>query len=115
MIRRGIWMAVGAALGVAGYRRATRLARTLVPEGRRGAAGRPRAVPAGQVVLRPRQLTGRRVLAGAALAGRGAAEGAAFVRDVRDGMAEYLDRQQRQAPRSLGSQQGRAGGNEPAS
>lgn len=101
MIRRGFWLLAGAALGVTGYRRAARLGRTLVPEGR-------------GVAPRPSRHTGRQVLAGAALAGRGAAEGAAFVRDVRDGMAEYLDRQHRQARRSLESQQGRAGGSRPA-
>jgi hypothetical protein len=99
---------------VPGYRRAARLGRALVPEGRGGTAGRRRPVPAERVALRPPRHTGRQVLAGAALAGRGAAEGAAFVRDVRDGMAEYLDRQHRQARRSLESQQGRAGGSRPA-
>jgi hypothetical protein len=113
VIRRGFWLLTGAALGVTGYRRAVRLARTVVPEGR-GAAGRRPPVPAGRVVLRPPRPTGRRVLAGAAMAGRGAAEGAAFVRDVRDGMAEYLDRQHRQARRSLESQQDRPGGGTPA-
>ena len=29
MIRRGFWLAAGAMLGVAGYRKATRLARTI--------------------------------------------------------------------------------------
>jgi hypothetical protein len=114
VIRRGFWLLTGAALGVTGYRRAVRLARIVIPEGRGGAAGRRQPVPAGRVVLRPPQLTGRRMLAGAAMAGRGAAEGAAFVRDVRDGMAEYLDRQHGQARRSLESQQDRPGGSTPA-
>ncbi|HEY5018325.1 MAG TPA: hypothetical protein VIJ82_06600 [Streptosporangiaceae bacterium] len=95
MIRRGFWLGLGAVLGVTGYRRVTRLARTLAPAPRepRPAAG------AG----------GRRVLAGAARAGHSTAEGVAFVRDVREGMAEYLDRQGQEAGAAPGSQQGQHG------
>ena len=99
MIRRGFWLAVGAVLGVSGYRRASRLARTVLPAGagqRPGRAGR-RARPAAVI-------TGRGLLAAAASAGRGTAQGVAFARDVREGMAEYLDRQGDQAGRTLGSQ-----------
>jgi hypothetical protein len=94
VIRRGFWLAAGAVLGVAGYRRATRLARSLAPaisSGTHRGAGDPAIGPTAR---RP-MITGRAVLAGAARAGRGAAQGAAFVRDVSDGMAEYWDRQGR--------------------
>jgi hypothetical protein len=93
VIRRGFWLVAGAVLGVTGYRRATRLARSLAPAvssrtgrdaGSRTTGGTRRPV-----------LSGRAVLAGAARAGRGATQGAAFVRDVSDGMAEYWDRQGR--------------------
>ena len=104
MIRRGFWFATGAVAGIAGYRRASRAARTLLPRadllaplGRRIAgqaarvpgpatgSGRPdQGGPHGQV----RPLTGQ----GRAAAGQKAAAGtAAFVRDVRVGMADYLD------------------------
>ena len=107
MIRRGFWLVTGAALGVTGYRRASRLLQSFRPH---------QAGPGGRVVLRsPAPLTGRRVLAGAARAGRGAAASAAFVRDVREGVAEYLDQQESGAPRTLESQQGRASGETPAS
>jgi hypothetical protein len=89
VIRRGFWLVAGAVLGVTGYRRATRLVRSLAP----AVPARPVSpgVVAGRADRRP-LLTGRAVLAGAARAGRGAAQGAAFVRDVSDGMAEYWDR-----------------------
>jgi len=80
MIRRGFWLALGAALGVSGYRRARRLAQS-----------------GGLVAV-------------AASAGRSAVHGAAFARDVRDGMAQYqaagnLDRQRSRAGRTLDRQQ----------
>jgi hypothetical protein len=93
MIRRGLWLAAGAALGVTGYRRASRLLRPLAgPPGRAAAAGRP-VVP------------GRGLLAAAASAGRSTARGVAFARDVRDGMADYLDRQPVRTGRTLEGQQ----------
>jgi hypothetical protein len=57
-------------------------------------------------------ITGRGLLAAAATAGRGTARGVAFARDVRDGMAEYLDRHEDGAGRTLDSQRGgeRGGG-----
>ncbi len=58
MIRRLFWVVLGAAVGIGGYRRVSRAARMLLPNG-------------GLV---------------------GASGTAAFVRDVRAGMAEYLDR-----------------------
>ena len=35
MIRRGFWFALGATVGVTGYRRVTRAAKALLPEGER--------------------------------------------------------------------------------
>jgi len=76
MIRRGFWLLLGAALGISGYRRLTRAAKALLPHcqlvsqlGRTSAAA-----PASRA------------------AGRAGAETIAFVRDVRTGMADYLDR-----------------------
>jgi hypothetical protein len=99
MIRRGFWVAVGAAIGVSGYRRASRLARTVFPARPGGALV---TGPAGRG--RPTVITGRSLLAAAASAGRGTAQGVAFARDVREGVAEYLDRQGEQAGRTLDSQ-----------
>lgn len=87
MTRRAIWLMLGAALGITGYRKLTRAARTVLPQrdllgplGRRS-AGAPRPLQApGRGV--PAQPSGRGVAAGTA----------AFVRDVRAGMADYLDR-----------------------
>lgn len=95
MIRRGFWLVTGAALGVSGYRRASRLLRG--PGGTLAAAGAERP-------LRP----GRALLAAAVSAGRGTAHGLAFARDVASGMAEYLDRESGAPGRTLGSQQGRS-------
>jgi hypothetical protein len=103
MIRRGFWVVVGAAIGVSGYRRASRLARSAFPA-RPGSALATTAGTAG--APRPAVITGRTLLAAAATAGRGTAQGVAFARDVRDGMAEYLDRQPDAAGRSLDNQRG---------
>jgi hypothetical protein len=90
VIRRGLWLMLGAVLGVTGYRRATRLVRAIV-RGR----GQPRHAElrrAGRGTLR-------------ALSGREQAGGAAgFVRDVREGRAEYLDRHPLLAGRTLEGQ-----------
>jgi hypothetical protein len=99
MIRRGFWVAVGAAIGVSGYRRASHLARTVFPARPGSALATGPAGPA-----RPTVITGRSLLAAAASAGRGTAQGVAFARDVREGVAEYLDRQGGEAGRTLGSQ-----------
>jgi hypothetical protein len=101
MIRRGFWVAVGAAIGVSGYRRASRLARSVLP----ARPGSALAVPAA-ARSRPAVITGRSLLAAAASAGRGTAQGVAFARDVREGVAEYLDRQADEAGRSLDNQRG---------
>jgi len=77
MIRRSFWLGAGAVLGIAGYRRVSRAAKALLGQG--DLLG---------------QLHGRPVRARPArsAAGRAGAESIAFVRDVRTGMADYLDR-----------------------
>jgi len=83
MIRRLFWLVLGAALGIAGYRRASRAAKMLLPN----------SGLAGQVGSRPTLAHGTRSGLTRSERGRSTASGtAAFVRDVRSGMAEYLDR-----------------------
>jgi hypothetical protein len=77
MIRRGFWLLLGAALGISGYRRLTRAAKALVPHG----------ALVGQLQRRTPAVT-----PASRGAGRAGAETIAFVRDVRVGMADYLDR-----------------------
>lgn len=98
MIRRAAWLTAGAVGGIYGYRRLGKLARSLVP--------RPTAAPSYPAAGRGLGLRGRRHLTagtGPAAAGSAATRGTAprrwrasgaaeFWRDVRDGMAEYLDR-----------------------
>jgi hypothetical protein len=79
MIRRGFWLAAGAMLGVAGYRKATRLARTIT---------------AAPVVIQTRA---------AVPVTHRVREAASFASDVRDGMAEYRDLHPRQLGRRLGN------------
>ena len=74
MIRRLFWVLIGAAAGVTGYRRLSRMARMLGPAPVRGP--------------RRRQGSSAGGLSGAA----------SFVRDVRDGMDLYASRQADQAP-----------------
>jgi hypothetical protein len=81
MIRRGFWLVAGAAIGVAGYRKATRLARML--SGQTGVLSGQTSVPR----LTPG--TGASVTPWPVRLGSGARSSAAFVRDVRAGMAEY--------------------------
>jgi hypothetical protein len=113
VIRRGFWLLTGAVLGVTGYRRVTRLARVLtVP---RGADSRSFQGTGSLRRLRPLPAPGRRALAGPQRAqllapARGsrsqlarAAAAAGFVRDVRDGMAEYWDLHRAESDRSAGS------------
>ncbi|HSZ48887.1 MAG TPA: hypothetical protein VK823_26365 [Streptosporangiaceae bacterium] len=106
MIRRGFWLLVGAAVGVAGYRKASRLARTITGSRvstalgsgfPRAGAPRARALPAGP----GRRATAREV----PLAGRGewARSAVSFVSDVREGMADYRELQDGRRGRSLGS------------
>jgi hypothetical protein len=79
MIRRLIWLTIGAVLGITGYRRASRAAKALLP-----APG----------VLAPlaRRASGAGQAGPAARGGPSSARTAEFVRDVRAGMAEYLVR-----------------------
>jgi hypothetical protein len=74
MIRRGFWLALGAIVGISGYRRLARLARALSPL----STTMPQTA---------RQLAGDKRLSARELG----TEAASFVRDVRAGMAEYLD------------------------
>jgi hypothetical protein len=77
MIRRGRWLLLGAVLGISGYRRLARAAKALMPQGELAS-----------------QLSGRAEATGPSrrAASRAGAETIAFVRDVRTGMADYLDR-----------------------
>jgi hypothetical protein len=74
MIRRGFWLVAGAAIGVAGYRKATRLARTLT-----GQSSLPRLTPGSGAGATPWLVR----------LGVGTRSASAFVRDVRAGMADY--------------------------
>jgi hypothetical protein len=105
MIRRGFWLAAGAVLGVSGYRRASRLARTLTGQADArmlvapGSRDQVAARPSGRLALRgraPRQRSGAAAVARVAAA-------AGFVRDVRVGMAEYWDLHRGEFDRTLGS------------
>jgi len=91
MIRRGIWLALGAMLGIAGYRRAVRLARTIRP------AALPAAEPAAASTALPAARSpgappsGRPAVAGRVLRPvRAARAVTAFGREFRLGMEEYL-------------------------
>lgn len=84
MIRRGFWLAAGAVLGVTGYRRVTRLAKVLTVPRAPGIRSLPGPGPtAGPQLLVPRARS-RSQVARVVAAAR-------FVRDVRDGMAEYRE------------------------
>jgi hypothetical protein len=125
MIRRGFWLLAGAVLGVTGYRKATRLARTLTGQGLLGGPAGPAAAQQRRAVRLPpahAALTGRSeprlALPGQPAAGQPhpgaaariaaaaarAAAAAGFVRDVRDGMAEYWDLHRSESDRTLVSQ-----------
>ena len=97
-MRRGFWLTAGAVLGVAGYRRATRLVDGLA----RGAAG-GRARPAA-CGLDPASRAQRGEPTGPAAR---IGDAAGFVRDVRDGVAEYLELHHRELARNLGGRNGR--------
>jgi hypothetical protein len=89
MIRRLFWVVLGAALGIGGYRRVSRAARVLLPSGGLvGQVGR-RALRATRPALAHRASTALTQRASSRSAQSGTA---AFVRDVRAGMTEYLDR-----------------------
>jgi hypothetical protein len=126
VIRRGFWLATGAVLGVAGYRKAARLARTitaspaaspaLTTPGRAGGRFRliqPRATQPRALQPRatqPRAVESRLARPRAAAQARDAVPvthriraAVGFARDVRYGMAEYRDLHPRQLGRRLGS------------
>ncbi len=120
-MRRGLWLAAGAVLGVAGYRRATRLVDDLLRGGSRGVV--PTAQHGGDSGSAWRRRVGGSATVSAAAGhpdsarqsalGRPAstaariAASAVFVRDVRDGMAEYLELHHRELARNLGSRSNR--------
>jgi hypothetical protein len=112
MIRRGFWLLTGAALGVSGYRKATRLTRTLTGQpGGRQPGGRQLPGSARPLALPGPRPTGDELAPAAAwparlIAGTRAASG--FIRDVRIGMADYRELHGRGPGRSLGSQRDRA-------
>jgi hypothetical protein len=98
MIRRGFWMATGVVLGVTGYRRVTRLARMLT--GAKPAASLPGTGPSAgpRLLAAPGRPVMARLVAGRPVSRPGkpsrlarAVAAVGFVRDVRDGMAEYWD------------------------
>ena len=121
MMRRGFWLAAGAVLGVTGYRKAARLARTVTaltgqqaqPQltAGRGAPARP-AGTMPRLTARSATLLaggGRRAAArwpARMLAGTRSAAG--FIGDVREGMDEYRSLRGEKLGRSLGSQRDRA-------
>jgi hypothetical protein len=104
MMRRGFWLAAGAVLGVAGYRKASRVARTITgaPVPGRMLSSGPRALKAGSEA-RPAGPAAVPVAARIRSA-------VGFARDVREGMAEYRELHGRRLGRSLGNQRGRAPG-----
>jgi hypothetical protein len=81
VIRRLFWLLAGAVLGVTGYRRAGRFARSLRPASAVGPAGR---------VLRAVARPGHPAVRSAGQPAPGRV--APFLADVRDGMEIYLDR-----------------------
>jgi hypothetical protein len=121
MIRRGFWLATGAALGVMGYRRVTRLARGLgfpldgpPATGQNGLLGDSRQVRGNDNLTgRPRHRAPARSRGGPG----SVASAAVFVRDVREGMAEYRSLHREKLARTLGSRSvptaaGRSGASE---
>jgi hypothetical protein len=86
VIRRGFWLVVGAAGGIAGYRRVSSLGR------------------------RASETLGARPRRPGAAKRHWARETIRFTRDVRDGMDLYIDRRDGAAAPTLG-QDARAGGN----
>lgn len=97
MIGRFCWLVAGAVLGVTGYRRASRLVRSIRP-GNLARQALPAIRPGGPAARFTRPAAARR----AAGDRRGIAP---FARDVRDGMEIYLDRHSGQPGPTLGGQQ----------
>lgn len=109
MISRGLWLVAGAVLGVTGYRRITRMLRPA--PGRRAVRepSRPPVAVAGVVPSRELPAASGvllvRVLRAVGHTGR---ETGLFLRDVRMGMAEYLDRHPGRSGNTLITQPPRA-------
>lgn len=102
MIRRATWLAVGAILGILGYRRLGRLARSISPQRLVVSGGRLVAAVPGRLAAA--------TSAGRWPARRGRGTGAArFLRDVRDGMTDYMDRHPGRSGNTLVGQQVQAG------
>jgi hypothetical protein len=102
LIRRVIWLAVGAILGIVGYRRVERLVRAISPQ--------RLATPAWWQVGRAQRRVGAGHKIGRQLASGDPPAGAgAFLSDVRDGMAEYLARHSGRSGNTLICQQARSG------
>ncbi len=101
MMRRGFWLAAGAVLGVAGYRKASRVARAITgaPVPGRMLSSGPRALRAADGEARPSVPVTARIRSAAS-----------FAHDVREGMAEYRELHGRQLGRSLGNRRDRASG-----
>jgi hypothetical protein len=93
MIRRGFWLAVGAAGGIMGYRRVSSLGRQVSEKlgGRHGQLGQP-GQPSRQGAVKRHW----------------ARETIRFTRDVREGMDVYIDRQRARSAPTLGKGAGHA-------
>jgi len=89
MIRRGFWLAVGAAGGIMGYRRASALGRRMLGSATGGSQGRSAAARSG---------ASRSLVRDAVRATR---EARSFSRDVREGMDLYTARRPRAVPPTL--------------
>ena len=110
MIRRGFWLAVGAAGGIMGYRRVSSIGRqlsaTLSPAAHRGDAapagnGAPSNGPAGGRHGQPLSGRARRGLVRGSI--RFTRDARMFSRDVREGMDLYLVRHRAQGSPTLGA------------
>lgn len=105
MMRRGFWLLAGAVIGVTGYRKASRLARSFT--GRQaparssvGSARTALALP-GRASARP---AARHASRSSAMR---VASAVSFVKDIRDGMAEYHDLHREERDRTLESRSDR--------
>ena len=113
MIRRGFWLAVGAAGGIMGYRRVSSLGRqlsaTLSPTAPRGDAaaagnGAPRGSAGPAAAGRHRQPLGGRARRGLVRGTiRFTRDARMFSRDVREGMDLYMVRHRAQGSPTLGA------------
>ena len=111
MIRRGFWLAAGAVVGVTGYRKAARLGRELTGQSRpsAGQANRAAGILTGPALPRLTSPAAAHRRGNAATAIAAVASAAGFVRDVREGMADYRDLHRGHFDRNLGSQSDLAG------